>query len=250
MATELLWFLVFLIPAVIALVCVILRAVGKCGCAYKMRLRSGWMAFIPFLSAWLSGRMAEFSDKECRRSAKKTPKWGILNLVVRVFGVLFGSVSLSALLVFICTLFFKQNRFARNLMTFIFAQTENEFLSGARTVVFLSLAVMIAGALLFAATKVLDYLMTYKIFYAFSPKKAGVCFVLSFFIPLVGAIIFMVFGFAKKYVPLREAAEGEVFEEPAIEPVEEPERSAEEPAAEPEETVENVPDEGENGSVI
>ena len=194
----------------------ILRAVGKCGCAYKMGLGTGWMAFIPFLNAWLAGRMAEFSDKECRKAAKKTPKWSVLCLVVRVFSVLFGSASLSALLVLLCTLFFKQNRFARNLMTFIFAQTESEFLAGARTVVMFSVLALVGGALLFAATKVLDYLMTYKIFYAFTPRKAGVCFVLSFFILAAEAVIFMVLGFSKKFVPVTAVPADEYVEAPAF----------------------------------
>ncbi len=242
MSTELLWALLLIIPALCALVVALLRAIGKCGCAYKMGLNSGWTSFIPFLSAWLSGRMAEFSDKECKRSGKKTPKWGILNLIVRVFGVLFGSVTLAALIVFVGTLFFKQNRFARNLMTFIFAQTEGEFLAGARTTVMIALLVMVAAALFFVATKVLDYVMTYKIFYAFSPRKAGPLFAVSFFIPVAGAVNLMVFGFAKKFVPLTWVEEGEEPEEPEAVTAAEPEAIAENPAETADETAGNGPE--------
>ena len=182
-------------------------AVGKMKCAEKMGSSYGWMSFLPFLSAWLTGKMAENSD-EARKPGKRAKKWSAIGVTVKIVCALLETAFVSALLTLAGTFVSSQNRFLRNLLSFLFGKTEKEFLSGAAALTAAMIAVILATVVLMILSDLVDYLLLYKIYMSFDSKKGGLLFTLTFFLPPAEAVIYMIFGCSKKAAPAAAALPG------------------------------------------
>ena len=49
--------------------------IGKLRCACRLGLNCGWMAFMPFLSAYLDGRIAQASHRLLNPDQPEGPHW-------------------------------------------------------------------------------------------------------------------------------------------------------------------------------
>lgn len=213
-----------LLILLVLLLFLIFARVGKLLCARKLGLGCGWMAFMPFLNAYLDGRMAEASDDILDPERKKKRKWGRRNLLLRVLSVISIGFFAAALVVFLITLvlaFFGDImhikmgslidmikmgvNYITNIVSYI---RDNSFLDTIKEYKFtciISLSVMAVSLIILIISAVVGYLIMYKTYSAFSTKKAGLFLVLSFLLLPSAAVIFMVLGCAKKYAPLETA---------------------------------------------
>lgn len=234
-----------LIALGVLLVWQLIENIGKLRCASKLGFSTGWMAFLPVLHEGLTGAMAEKCDR-IRKPASKPKKWSVFYPLVEVLSWVSGFAVIVCILIWAATMFTSSNRFVRNLLSFIFGQTENEFMANAKGALWITVIITVVAVNLILLEIILSLLVTYKIYAAFSPKRHGLWFVLTFFFPIVEAFVLLVFGFSKKIDPLPKS-EPEPQQEPQQELPEEPqetpalpEEAQQEPA--PELTEEPVPE--------
>ncbi len=192
--------------------------IGKACCASKLGLKCGWMAFMPFLNAYLDGRRAEASDDITDPDRKRKRKWGRRNLLLRVLSVLSIGLFIVALILFFITLvlaFFGDImelktgslfdiikmgvNFLTNIVSYIRDKSFLDTIKEYKLTSIASLAAMAVSVIICITSAVVEYLVLYKTYYAFSPKKAGLFLVLSFLLIPSIAVIFMVLGCAWKY---------------------------------------------------
>lgn len=192
--------------------------IGKACCASKLGLKCGWMAFMPFLNAYLDGRMAEASDNFTDPNRKRKRKWGRLNLLLRVLSVISIGLFAISLILFFVTLvlaFFADImhikmgsiidmiklgvKFFTNIVSYIRDKSFLDTIKEYKLTSIASLTVMVISVIVFIVSAVVEYLVLYKTYYVFSPRKAGLYLVLSFLIVPSITVIFMVLGCAWKY---------------------------------------------------
>lgn len=214
------------IALAVLLVFALFRCIGKAACAKRLGLNCGWMAFMPFLNAYLDGRLAEASDVQRFPLSEKRPKWGKRNLVLRILCVIFGFLFLVAVCVFAITLGLtfahklsnlKINGivglvstiigFITNAAAYFQDMNTATVITEFRVVYIICGVLMIAALVIFTVALIRALRLMFKTYSALSPKSAGGLLVLSFFIPLSMSVIFMVLGFSRTPVEKATAAE-------------------------------------------
>ena len=184
-----------------ALLLVIASGVGRLQCARRLGLGCGWMAFMPFLSAYLNGRMAEAGDRLRYPDRASGPRWGRHNLTVKILCVPFGSMFLFVLLALAVvaglTLAEKLKHlslsgpvgltalltgFVTNTIAFLKGESNNAVMAEFRIEIIVGLVIVALTAALFTLSLVFRYLLMYKTYAALAPEKAGWLLVLSFFL--------------------------------------------------------------------
>lgn len=238
-----------LLALLVVVLLLIFSRVGKAMCARKLGLHCGWMAFMPFLNAYLDGRMAEASDRIIDPGRKKYRKWGGLNLFLRVISVIAALLFLVALVIFVITLILafigdlkhlKINSVVdlikmlindiTNIISYIKNESFADTLKAYKFTCIISLSVMAVSAVVGIITAVIGYLIMYKTYTALAPKRAGLLLVLSFLLIPSITFIFMALALSMKADPLNSYRAGLPAEQPAEEQSEE-EQPYEAPAA-------------------
>lgn len=205
----------------VILVLWIVYCAAKLKCAKKLGLQCGWMAFLPFLSAYLDGRMAEACDRLTMPDKKRYRKWGRRNLFIRILRALFASVFLGAVIAFaILTATVIANELASfgaqgivgkiawvwsrlsNLVAFIKDMSNEQHVSELITACIIIGSVIAVSVIVFIISYVCRMLIRYKLYSAFNKKKAGGLLVLSFFLLPAPAFIMMTYGFSKQRMPV------------------------------------------------
>ena len=198
--TEVLTILLYSLLGLLGLFCLysIACAVGRMKCAERMDVPYGWMAFLPVVRLWLGGKMAEKSDDIRNPDRKIKVKWGIFSVILEVLSTVVTAVAALSLLGATGAFFTSSNRFLRNLFSFIFAQTREEFASNASRAVTVTVALVTAALALLILRDVICYVTLYKTFAAFSKKGCGICLVLSYFFAFMEPIFLLTFGYGRK----------------------------------------------------
>ena len=222
-----------LLGLLVVLLLLIFSRVGKAMCAHKLGLHCGWMAFMPFLNAYLDGRMAEASDRIIDPNKKKYRKWGRLHLFLRVVSVIAAMLFFVGLVIFVLTLILafigdiKHLKISglvdlikmiindiTNIVSYLKDESFSETIKSYKVTCIVSLSVMIVSAVVCIITAVIGYLSMYKTYSALAPKKAGILLVLSFLLIPSVTFIFMALGLSMKADPLGTYYEGIKLPEP------------------------------------
>ena len=210
------WLIAALAVLLVLLILAILRCVGKAGCAKRLGLNCGWMAFMPFLNAYLDGRLTEASEVQLYPLSEKRRRWARSNLVLRILCVVFAFLFIIALCVFVLTLGLafadklknlKINGivglvttiigFVTNAAAYIRDLSTPAVVSEFEVAYIIAAAVMVASLVVFTIAVIRHFRLMYITYSALSSKKAGGLLVLSFFIPSSTSIIYLVLGFSK-----------------------------------------------------
>ena len=177
--------------------------IGRMKCADRAGVAYGWMAFLPVLRHWTAGKIAEKSV-ELRRPGKKPFKWGALNAALEVLSVLFAVGAVFSALAYSGMFISTQNRFLRNIFSFLFAQTKEEFMTGASRNMTATVLIVLTAVALLAFKDVISYVTLYKTYAVFT-KKSGILFVLTYFLPILEPILLLVYGFGHKDLIVSES---------------------------------------------
>ena len=205
--------------AVFLLLLWIADCLGKLLCANRLGLRSGWMAFLPFLGSYLEGRMAEVSDRLLQPNKKRLRAWSRHNLTLRILCVVFGGIALAAVILLLISLGLAlANKltkiqpggiigiismvinFINNGIAYFRGETTNTIVREFNVLFLVCAALLLIAAIIWIVALVVHYLVMYKYYTALSPKKSGMLLVLSFFLPLAATIIRLVLGFSRPRV--------------------------------------------------
>ncbi|MCR5611637.1 MAG: hypothetical protein K6F68_07425 [Clostridiales bacterium] len=207
--------------AAVILVVWIVYCAAKLKCAKKFGLRCGWMAFLPFLSSYLDGRIAEASDRLLKPGKKRYRRWGRRNLCLRILCAVFASVFLGAVIAFsilVATVIANElssfgaqgivgkvawvwSRLS-NLVAFIKNMSNDEHVSELITACIIIGSVILVSVIIFFIAHVYRLMLRYKLYAAFNRNRAGVQLVLSFFLIPATAFIMMGNGFSKRRMPV------------------------------------------------
>ena len=141
--------------------------------------------------------MAEKSD-EIRNPDGKRIKWGVLSVILEVSSSILSVVAALSLLGATGAFFTSQNRFLRNLFSFIFAQTREEFAANTSRAVTVTVILVTVSILLLILKDVIGYVTLYKTYAVFSKKGCGICLVLSYFLPFMEPVFLLTFGYGRK----------------------------------------------------
>lgn len=197
--TEVLTVLLYGFLALLGLFCLysVACGLGRMKCAERMDVPYGFMAFLPLVRLWLGGKMAEKSDM-IRNPDGKRIRWGVLSVVLEVTSSILAGVAGLSLLGATGAFFTSSNRFLRNLFSFIFAQTREEFVANTSRAVTVTAVLVTSAALLLILKDVVGYVTLYKTYAVFSKKGCGISLVISYFLPFMEPVFLLTFGYGRK----------------------------------------------------
>ena len=187
----------FAILTPIAIATYIVQALSLMRIAKKLDVPNGWMAFIPFASIYLIGKIAEKSDERAY-PGREGRKWSKILLgwtIATVAATLVLSVLLTIGVVFAAFTLHSE----KTMITVT-------VVSG----VVYTLILMIPAVIL----SVYDYMAYYRIYRVMAGQKNAVwMLLLSIFVGMAGTVILAVLGFGKNF-PRKEDA-GQIVSETA-----------------------------------
>lgn len=190
----------------IAVGAAVVQGLGFMKIAKKVGVKNGWMAFIPFASSLLFGRLAEESDRRAYPD-KEPRKW--------------GKTLLAANIAFTAGVFVLAEAFALYISLYIIRASSND--PGVFENFNFWLPVIIAYALFFvlmftiaAIYSVVYYLVIYRVYRMMAGKNAVWMLLLSIFVNAAVTVIAAILGFSKKFpLPGTDGARTPVLEQQA-----------------------------------
>ncbi len=178
----------------------VLKKIGRMKCASKLGIEKGWRIFIPVVGEWLTGKMAIQCDM-IRNLYAKPKKWHVIYVPTKIFAWISAAAAIVCSMLLITLVFVTQNRFVK-IILMIFGQYLKEISSKINAAKWICILILIIALNILLFAKALELFFTYKLYAVFSLEKNWFLFILTLVVPVAEAVIVMIFGCSKKFIPL------------------------------------------------